>query len=163
MSDIENFAVRVREASSRGAVIPCEGEEILELARARGFNDLALIHEEGRTYAYSEQHMTRAYAELAARAGSEDVLHAIAETVRSDSATYPRPTPVSAFCAKPFRFAPEQLETALLQLAAHPKYEDIQLVSASDGSRYLFSSNHLAAAHAASLAEWLSVGRFQNP
>ena len=161
--EIEKFASRIREASSRGSLLPYDGEELLEVARAHGFDDLNLIGDGGITYAYSEQHMTRAYAELAARAGSDDLLHAIAETVRSDSATYPRPTPVAAFLERPFRFAPEQVDAALPALAAHSKYRDIQLIRASDGSRFLFSSNHLDSAHASSLAEWLAVGRFQNP
>jgi hypothetical protein len=163
MEEIESFASRVRDASSTGTVLLLDGEEMITSARSLGYDDLSLIREGERTYAYSERHMTRAYAELAARAGSEDLLHAIAETVRSDSATYPRPTPVALFSEKPFRFLPELLNAALQALAADPKYQDIHLVRASDGSRFLFSSNHLDTAHAESLAEWLSVGRLNNP
>ena len=86
---------RVREVSASGTVLPFDGEEMLELARSHGFDDLNLICDGGQTYAYSEQHMTRRYAESAVRARSGDLLHTIAETVRSDSATYPRPTPVA--------------------------------------------------------------------
>ena len=161
--EIESFASRVREASSAGIVLLLDGEEMLELARSHGYDDLNLIHEGGRTYAYSEQHMTRPYAELGVRASSGDLLHAIAETVRSDSATYPRPTSVALFSEKPFRFTAEQLDTAVQAFATDPQYDDIRLVVASDGSRFLFSSKHLDAAHAASLAEWHSVGRFNNP
>jgi hypothetical protein len=163
LEEIESFASRVREASRSGTVLPFDGEEMLEIARSQGFDDLDLIREGGRLYAYSELHMTRRYAESAARAGAEDLLRAIVETVRSDSETYPRPTPVATFSEKPFLFAADQLNSALIALATDSHYADIQLVSASDGSRFLFSSRHLDAAHAASIAEWLAVGRFNNP
>ena len=160
---MESFATRVREASSSGTLLPLDQEEMLELARRHGFDDINLIREGERMFAYSERHMTRRYAELAVRAGSADLLRAVAETVRSDSATYPRPTPVATFSEKPFRMSPEQINAALEALATDLLYRDIQLVSASDRSRFLFSSRHLDAAHAASLAEWLAVGRFTNP
>jgi hypothetical protein len=40
---------------------------------------------------------------------------------------------------------------------------DIRRLRASDGSVFLFSTNHLDPSYAASLAEWLAVGRLQNP
>jgi hypothetical protein len=161
--ELESFAGHVREASSAGEVVPLEGEDIVLSARNSGSADLDLIREGGQVYAYSELHMTRRYAESAARARTEDLLKAIAETVRSDSETYPRPTPLAVFRNRPFLFTPEQLAAALEQFSAHPEYADIRLVISSDGSRFLFSSRHLDPAQAASQAEWLAVGRSINP
>ena len=91
------------------------------------------------------------------------MLRLIAETVRSDSATYPRPTPVDAFAMEAFRLPAEAVTAAVEQLAADKRYEDIKPVRASDGSLFLFSTKSLEPAHARSLAEWTAVKQFENP
>jgi hypothetical protein len=163
VEELESFAGHVREASSVGSVVPLDGEEIVHLARSSGFDDLTTIREGGQVYAYSELHMTHRYAESAARARSDDLLQAVSETVRSDSATYPRPTPVTIFGERPFVFSTEQMDAALEKFATDPNYGDIRMICASDGSRFLFSARHLDEAQAASLAEWVAVGRSSNP
>jgi hypothetical protein len=87
----------------------------------------------------------------------------MAEAVRRDSSTYPRPTPTAVFAEAPYGLSLEEIEAAVNHLLDDPAWEDIEAVTASDGSRFLFSSRHMDAALAASRAEWMAVGRRENP
>ena len=165
------LATKVRAASRSSSVVRLDqvwtGTED-EFLKSRctdgvaGFEDVALIRDRGRAYLYSERHMTRQYAAVAARAHCEDIRHVIAETVRADSATYPRPTPVASFTSPPFLLSPEALNAAIDGISDDPVYADIHPVWASDGALFLFSSDHLASPHAESLAEWMAVGSLNN-
>jgi len=125
--------------------------------------DIEHVTSAGAALYYSTRSMTGRYAELKARAGRGDLAAAVAETVRDESATYPRPTPVAAFLEPPFNISPDALDGLVARVLADPASNDICLVEASDGSRFLFSTRHLDARHAASLAEWVAVGRGENP
>ena len=169
---MEMLAVKVREASHSGNVIRFgevwsgTEDEFLRLTQtptATGFEDIRLIRDSGHTYLYSDQHMTHSYAETAARACCGDIQHVIAETVRQDSHTYPRPTPVAVFTESPFLLSRQALTAAVEKISRDAKYADIRLLRASDGSLFLFSSAHLDPAHAESLAEWIAVGHLENP
>ncbi len=162
----------VREASHSckvlplGEVWPGTEDEFIECTQTRtetGSCDIMLIRDGGRTYVYSEQHMTRAYAEAAARACCPDILQMISETVRGDSRTYPRPTPVVVFEESPFLLSHDTVARALEDISGNPKYLDIHLLRASNGSLFLFSSMHMNPEHAVSLAEWIAVDHLQNP
>jgi hypothetical protein len=168
----ESFAAKVREASRCGKTLPLDEvwqgteDEFLKLKQSQtGDNarDIELIREDGRAYLYSERHMTRPYAEAAARAGCKDVCYAIAQTVRGDSRTYPRPTELAVFCEAPFLFSEDMLDQAVKEILRDPQYADIRVVRSSDGSKFLFSSSHMDPVHAESLAEWIAVGHLRNP
>ena len=92
-----------------------------------------------------------------------DPARTIVEVVRRESAVYPRPTPLASFADEPYRWSDREIADAVQRLAADPDCEDIRPLTASDGSRFLFSSRHLDAAVAASRAEWMAVGRPANP
>ena len=169
---MEVLTAKVRRASHSGNVIrfgdewPGTEDEFLRLTQtqtAKGFEDIRLVRDSGDTYLYSERHMTHSYAETAARARCEDIQHVIAETVRHDSLTYPRPTPAAVFTESPFLLSRQALTTAIETISRDAKYADIRLLRASDGSLFLFSSAHLDPAHAESLAEWIAVGHLENP
>ena len=136
---------------------------LIALAERGGLDDLAVVQAGRRTYLYSTRHMTRQYAEMAARRAEGDIPRLIAETVRADSATYPRPTPVETFAGRPFDLTADQIAPALVHLSADAAFDDIRKLTASDGTVFLYSARHLEPAHAASLAEWLAVGRANNP
>ena len=168
----EALAERVRKTSQGGKVLPLdevwqgtEGDFIqwTQSQAVAGVNDVVLIRERERSYLYSERYMTRPYAEAAACAGCRDICYAIAQTVRTDSRTYPRPTPLAVFSEAPFLFSREALARALQEISEDPKYADILRVQASDGSAYLFSAVHMDPAHARSLTEWIAVGHLKNP
>jgi hypothetical protein len=166
------LAKKVRQASRAGKVLQCREvwqrtpAEFLGLSKAReeaGVQDVVLLQQDERMYFYSEQLMTRSYAEAAARVCGADTHLIIAETVRNDSRTYPRPTPIAVFREAPFLFSQDVISQAIEEMSGDPKYPDICLLCASDGSRFLFSANHLDPSHAESLAEWIAVGHLQNP
>ncbi len=162
----------VRAASREGRVVP-EDEAVSGVAdtdpaghlERAGIDadDIKAVGEGVPRYLYSERHMTRRYAEALARAADGDPVRLIAGTVRDDSATYPRPTPVAAFTQPPFGLDCHQVGAALSVMQDDPACADIQSVTASDGSLFLFSTASVTREHAASLAEWLAVGRFENP
>ncbi len=172
IKELEALAIMVRQASQEGKILllpdvwPGTEEEFRTLLQARivsGLDDIILFRDKESVYLYSEQHMTRSYAEAAGRVRSQDAPHIIAETVRSDSRTYPRPTPVNTFSEPPFLLMPEALASAVNTISDDPRYADIQLLCTSDGSLFLYSSIHMHPAHAASLAEWISVDQLENP
>ena len=168
---LETLARKVRSASRARCVVRLDDvwtgteEEFLQSARAEGVSgleDIALIRDAGRTYAYSERQMTSQYALQAARAECEDIRHVIAETVRSDSVVYPRPTPVQFFYGAPYFLSPEAVMAAIDALSSDLQYADTQRLNASDGSLFLYSADHMHPGHAQSAAEWDAVERFQN-
>ena len=147
-------------SSSGAGVSPAA---LIALAEGGRLDDLSIVHEGQCAYLYSTRFMTRQYAETAARVAEGDIPRLIAEAVRADSATYPRPTPIETFAERPFGLASDQVTLALERMLADPGFGDIRRITASDGTVFLFSARHLEPAHAASLAEWLAVGRSDNP
>jgi len=157
---------RVRQASRDGAVLRLDeacGGDLGGAGEVVPVDDLTIVYEGRHAYLYSTRHMTRQYAETAARVAEGDIPRLIAEAVRADSATYPRPTPIGTFAEPPFGLAGDQITLALERILADPGFNDIRRVTASDGTLFLFSARHLEPEHAASLAEWLAVGRSNNP
>ena len=111
---------------------------------------------------YSSQFMTQAYAALLLRKEGEP-LRLIAETVRENSALYPRPLPLGAFEQPPFSLTREEILSCLRRMAGDDAYRDIARTRTSAGNEYVYSTAHLEADHAASLAEWIDVGQYDNP
>jgi hypothetical protein len=118
-----------------------------------------VVRDSGRVFLFSNLLMTRQYADACAQTQCEDKRHVIAETVRTESLTYPRPTSLATFSEAPFLLSAETVEAAVAGFAGDEAFADIQQVSASDGTVFLFSSTHLTPAHARSLAEWIAVER----
>ena len=48
-------------------------------------------------------------------------------------------------------------------MAADDAYRDIARTRTSAGNAYLYSTTHLEADYASSLAEWIDVGQYDNP
>jgi hypothetical protein len=69
-----------------------------------------------------------------------DRTRAMVAAVRRDSATYPRPTPLASFMDAPFAFSAEEIDAAVARLLSDPACEDVRPLTASDGSRFLYSS-----------------------
>ncbi len=111
---------------------------------------------------YSSQFMTKAYAGLLLRKEGEPLL-LIAETVRENSALYPRPLPLGAFEQPPFSLTRVEILDCLGRMAAQDAYRDIARTRTSAGNEYLYSTAHLEADYASSLAQWIDVGQYDNP
>ena len=169
---LETLAEIVRRKSRSGELVQLRdviagGEQqfvaLVAMPGTTNCADIVLVRDSGEAYLYSERYMAPAYAETAARAAQGDHPGMIAATVRHDSATYPRPTPVETFLGQPFLIAQQELETALVRMRTDAAYDDVQSVRASNGAEYLFSRNLLSLAQAESIAEWLAVGQYDNP
>jgi len=170
---LKALADAVRQASLAGEVVGLYeiwggGEEVYgnltaSTAAAADVADVQLIRDGGEIFLFSDRHMTRAYAEAAVRAATGDHPRILAETVRSDSATYPRPTPIKAFLAAPYLLPIEDVIAAAERMRMDPRYADISFTRASNGDLFLFSLNHMNRAQAESMAEWLAVGQSDNP
>jgi hypothetical protein len=128
-----------------------ENEDIHELA-----------FEDGSRRYYSSHFMTETYARILLQKQG-DPLRLIAETVRENSAAYPRPVPLDIFTQPPFDLTRQEVLNHLERMAAEEQYRDILPTTTSASSVFLYSTLHLEPDYASMLAEWLDVGRFNNP
>jgi len=141
-----------------------DGDFSSALAKAlQGHDDLhELSAGDGAICYFSSQNMTRTYAlMLLQRQG--DPARLIAEVVRENSATYPRPVPFYIFARLPFDLTPEEVLDCLKRMGAEEEYRDIVSTTTSASTIYLYSTLHLEPDHASMLAEWFDVGQFENP
>jgi hypothetical protein len=113
-------------------------------------------------YYYSARSLSETYAGLLV-GKEEDPLQLIAQTVRENSAIYPRPIPLNIFGQPPFDFAERDVLLALEKMDQQEQYRDIVRTITSIGTTFLFSNRHLDPDHASTLAEWLDVGQANNP
>jgi hypothetical protein len=159
--------VRLTAVDSLGELLPGLDAETIpaylsQMAEQEAYGDVRPIATaSGRAFLYSEQGMTGKYAEILVRIEEDDPCATIAETVRSDSRTYPRPTNVSLFRQPPFRMSADELEAAISRTLA--AYEDIQRIEASTGAVYLYSNRFMKDALAKSHVRWLEVEQYENP
>jgi hypothetical protein len=111
---------------------------------------------------YSVGSMSEAYAGIFVKR-EEDPLLLIAEIVRENSETYPRPIPLDIFKGVPFEWTQEEILTCLRKMGDHEEYQDIAQTTTSVGTIFLYSSRYLEPDYASTLAEWLDVGQANNP
>jgi hypothetical protein len=116
----------------------------------------------GMLYYYSARSLSETYAGLLV-GKEEDPLLLIAQTVRENSAIYPRPIPLNIFGQPPFDFTERDMLLVLEKMDQQEQYRDIVRTITSIGTTFLFSNRHLDPDHAYTLAEWLDVGQSNNP
>jgi len=121
-----------------------------------------LAAQDGSWRYYSSDFMTEAYAKILLQKQG-DHLRLIAESVRQNSAIYPRPIPLDIFTQPPFDLTRQEVLNTLEQMAAEEEYRDIIQTTTSASRVFLYSTLHLEPEHASMLAEWLDVGQFDNP
>ena len=80
-----------------------------------------LVAPDGTRYYYSSPFMTEAYATILLRKQG-DPLRLIAETVRENSAAYPRPVPLDIFTQPPFDFSRQEVLNYLERMAVEKEY-----------------------------------------
>ncbi len=128
-----------------------------------GSEDLhELAAQDGSRRYYSSHFMTEAYAMILLQKLG-DHLRLIAETVRENSAVYPRPVPLDIFTQPPFDLTRQEVLNDLERMAAEDGYRDIVPTTTSASRVFLYSTLHLEPEYASMLAEWLDVGQFNNP
>jgi hypothetical protein len=145
------------------AADPAEEVEPRLKKMVAGNEDLhELAARDGSRRYYSSRFMTEAYA-LILLQKQGDPLRLIAETVRKNSALYPRPVPLDIFTQPPFDLTRQEVLNDLERMAAEEEYRDIVPTTTSASRVFLYSTLHLESDHASLLAEWLDVGQFENP
>jgi hypothetical protein len=183
-SAAEAVAAMIRHNSKRGQLIT-EGEILARLAdqhlspspaeaqageagtifkklveETRDLKELA--GEDGFRSYYSSDFMTEAYARILLQKKG-DRLRLIAETVRENSALYPRPVPLDLFTKPPFELTRQEVLNDLERMSVQDEYGDIEPTTTSTSRVFLYSTLHLEPEYASMLAEWLDVGQSDNP
>lgn len=125
--------------------------------------DITCVQGAEEAYFYSTQTMTANYADMCVQVVENDICRAIAEAVRFDCRTYPRPYKVAMLTQPPYRFESQQIAAALTTMETHPDYADIRTVESSNAEPYLFSERFMSYGKAYGLCEWLEVEQYQNP
>lgn len=125
--------------------------------------DITCVQGAEEAYFYSTQTMTANYADMCVQVVENDICRAIAEAVRFDCRTYPRPYKVAMLTQPPYRFESQQIAAALTAMETHPDYADIRTVESSNAKPYLFSERFMSYGKAYGLCEWLEVEQYQNP
>ncbi len=116
----------------------------------------------GPAHYYSSLFMTGAYAEILLQKRG-DPLRLIAETVRQNSADYPRPVPLDLFTQTPFDFTLHDVRDILERMQTAEEFADIAQLTTSASRVFLYSTRYLEAGHASMLAEWFDTGQSENP
>ncbi len=174
-----NIAAKIREDSKNLAQLTSvdslsslltdpDAEDIepylAEMANDERYQDIQkIVISTGAVYLYSETSITQNYAVILGRAAANDPAATIAETVREESKIYPRPTNIDLFKDQVFNVSPDELETFITQTLEQEDFQDIKLILASTGARYLYSDQFMNADYAQSLVEWQEVGEQNNP
>ena len=94
--------------------------------------DITCVQGAEEAYFYSTQTMTANYADMCVQVVENDICRAIAEAVRFDCRTYPRPYKVAMLTQPPYRFESQQIAAALTAMETHPDYADIRTVESSN-------------------------------
>ena len=124
---------------------------------------MAAVQGKKDLYYYDASIMTKHYAEIDALLEDKDILQTIATVTRSDSKLYPRPTQFSKLMDVPFRFSKDEILGAAARMKSESGYEDIDVVTASNGKAGFFSSQSLSHRYAQSLIEAIEVEANENP
>lgn len=117
----------------------------------------------GILYLYSSAYIANNYAKTLIMVEENDPQSMIAITVRDESRIYPRPTNIQQFSNPIYNINEEDLHESIDGLLNREDFNDIKLIEASTGNRYLYSSLYLDERYAKSLVEWKEVGEFENP
>lgn len=144
-----------------------EGEVEPLLARMLDFPEFIelkrISDSEGNEYIYSGSEMTDRYVEILMGLKNKDMLKLIAETVRYESKKYPRPTRADLFTKKPYSIDMEELRELLDSLGEESDYRDLKFTEASNGTRFIYSEQHMTRFYATKLAEWYEVLQYETP
>ncbi len=165
------IAQRIRSQSSRGHFVTVE--ELTEppftftedaalanleaMAADERYQDIQWIQGSKGSYLYSNQNMTENFARLQVHVTEKNILAMVAEAVRHDSSTYPRPTDIGALRYKPYNLEQDFLDEVLKEIQENGEYADIQQITASTGVRYLYSNKFLQPRRAQALVELREV------
>jgi len=116
----------------------------------------------GAEFLHSTKYLVVPYARLLLRTQADDPVYLIAQTVRDNAQTYPRPTPVTFFELDPFNLPLEEIFAHVTVIGSLEEYADIKSVTVSNGMVCLYSDRYLTEPRAMSLAQWAEVDSHLN-
>lgn len=116
----------------------------------------------GAEFLHSTNYLVVPYARLLLRTQADDPVYLIAQTVRDNAQTYPRPTPVTFFELDPFNLPLEEIFAHITVIGSLEEYADIKSVTVSNGMVCLYSDRYLTESRAMSLAQWDEVDKHLN-
>ena len=127
---------QIKEKSAAGFVVHESGlsAEITEEERSM----VGEIKGEKGVYFFDPNTMAPRYASIMVNLEEKNYLALAAETIRNDSRTYPRTTPLALFSESSFSFTQETVEIILRSFQDKPGFEDIEKCGASNGAMHLF-------------------------
>jgi hypothetical protein len=124
--------------------------------------DLGIVYDANRhAFYHSVDFLSHTYAGILAL--KDTPARMMADTIRDNSARYPRPMPLDLFEQAPFHLSPEIIKVSLQEMASENQYRDIAATTSSGGTVYLYSSDFLSHDYATHLAEWEDVGYLCDP
>ena len=130
------------------------GEIEAELEALKQSDFFADIHtmstSDGTMYAVSEISVSETYANILLRTAEKDPCFTIAETVRDESRTYPRPTNIEMFKYALFDLDRSRLDEYIATVLE--KFEDIKRYDGPKESVYLYSDQYMTELQ----AEWFA-------
>lgn len=147
------------DKESLGALIGAVGSAEVHEA----LKDIALVKGKKDTYYYDATIMTAQYAQLDALLNDKDIMRTVATVARHDSKVYPRPTPFSKLMGMPFWCTEDELLGVAARMQLDEEYQDIRVVTASNGAKGFFSLQSMSENYARSLLEMIEVDIPENP
>ncbi|MCG8156991.1 YdhW family putative oxidoreductase system protein [Brenneria goodwinii] len=125
--------------------------------------DILSINNGEERYYYSDRSMSHNYARILVFTHEQNVCKTIADTVRFECQTYPRPYKVQMLSFPPYSFDQEKIDGALRFFEQSDEFQDIRIIAASNGEPYLFSEHFMSYGKAKGLCEWIEVEQYENP
>jgi hypothetical protein len=116
----------------------------------------------GAGFLHSTKYLVVPYARLLLRTQANDPVFLIAQTVRDNAETYPRPTPVTFFELDPFNLPLEEVFAHVTVMGSLEEYADIKSVTVSNGMVCLYSDRYLTESQARGIAQWDEVDKHLN-
>jgi len=168
---VNEAILHIRNTSKEGHLIPKDTlhevlgieieqmEPLLDAIREKTeLIELKVISDDdGAEFFYSATEMTDRYADILMSVNNKNYLKLIADTVRYESKTYPRPTRLSLFTLKPYSIKENVLLGLLNALNSNSEYSDLKYTEASNGVKFIYSEEYMTARYANTLAEWEEV------
>ena len=159
---IEALAQLIREQTKASQVIAysvllSQGDGVAELFEKltadQAYSDIVSIEGQKDVYYYSENTMTRQYADIAVLVEEQNYTYTVARMVRYHCEIHPAPTCTTYFTNAPYNY-PKPLMTQVRDtLKKEPEYADIQEILSGQGNVYLFSTKFMTPRYARALIE----------
>ena len=127
---------------------------IAEMKAQEGYDDLYCYEGTKEIYYYVYPKIAHNYVRNCALAESDDIERIVAEVVRYESKTYPRPTCTEAFGRFPYRYTSHQVKVALERMLPNAEYADLKTYTSKVQQKlYIYSTQYLDVKRAEFLAD----------